>query len=82
MRYVEENSGEASSRTHGHHHHTHNSKKKLKDDKNSNLNLQSKSLNAKEEKLLDEGKEHDRASPDSLKGDNPSQSESSVRRVR
>ncbi|KAE9610563.1 hypothetical protein Lal_00029681 [Lupinus albus] len=76
VRYVEENSGGASSLTHGHHHHTHSSKKKLKDDNNSS----SESLNAKEEKLLDKGKESDQASNDSLKGVNPAQSKSSVRK--
>ncbi|TKY59759.1 IAA-alanine resistance protein 1 [Spatholobus suberectus] len=80
VRYVEENSGGANSWTHGHHHHNHNSKKKLKDDNSSTVNLQSKSSNAKEERLLDEKKEDDHASHDSLKGDNPSQSETSLRK--
>lgn len=82
MRYVEENSGGANSWTRGHHHHNHNSKKKLKDDNNSDVNSQSESFNAKEERLLDEGKEYNQASPDSFKGDNPAQSESSLRKVR
>ncbi|KAK7260556.1 hypothetical protein RIF29_26705 [Crotalaria pallida] len=76
VRYVEENSEGASSGMHGHHHHTHHSKKKRKDDSNSS----SKSLNANKEKLLDEGKESDQASRDSLKGDNPAQSKSSLRK--
>ncbi|XP_015957922.1 IAA-alanine resistance protein 1 [Arachis duranensis] len=70
VRYVEENSGGASSWTHGHHHHNHNSKKKLKDDSNSNT---------KEEKFLDEGKDSKQVSND-LKEDNPAQSESSLRK--
>ena len=82
VRYVEENSGGANSWTHGHHHHNHNSKKKLKGDNSSSANLQSESNNAKEERLIDERKEDDQVSLDSLKGDNPSQSESSLRKVR
>ncbi|KAJ1430552.1 Zinc/iron permease [Sesbania bispinosa] len=77
VRYVEENSGGANSWTHGHHHHNHNSKKKLKNDSNSDVNLHSQSSNAKEESMLDEGKEYNQ---DSLKGDNPAQSESSLRK--
>jgi len=73
VRYVEENSGEANSWTHGHHHHNHNSKKKLKDDNFSN--------DAKEDRLLDERKD-DQVSSDVLKGDNPSQSETLLRKVR
>ncbi|CAJ1938921.1 unnamed protein product [Sphenostylis stenocarpa] len=71
VRYVEENSGEANSWTHGHHHHNHNSKKKLK-----NYNSSS---NAKEDRLLDERKD-DHLSGDSLNGDNQSQSETSLRK--
>ncbi|XP_027920449.1 IAA-alanine resistance protein 1 [Vigna unguiculata] len=71
VRYVEENSGEANSWTHGHHHHNHNSKKKLKDDNFSN--------DAKEDRLLDERKD-DQVSSDVLKGDNPSQSETLLRK--
>ncbi|XP_027191651.1 IAA-alanine resistance protein 1 isoform X2 [Cicer arietinum] len=73
VRYVEENSGGANSWTHGHHHHNHNSKKKLKDDNNSDINT-------KEERLVDEGKEDNQVSHDSLKGDNQAQSESSLRK--
>ncbi|KAH1250543.1 IAA-alanine resistance protein 1 [Glycine max] len=80
VRYVEENSGGANSWTHGHHHHNHNSKKKLKGDNSSSANLQSESNNAKEERLIDEIKEDDQVSCDSLKGDNPSQSETSLRK--
>ncbi|KAL5175133.1 IAA-alanine resistance protein 1 [Glycine soja] len=80
VRYVEENSGRANSWTHGHHHHHHNSKEKLKDDNSSTANFQSESNNAKEERLIDERKEDDQVSLDSLKGDNPSQSESSLRK--
>ncbi|KAK7368550.1 hypothetical protein VNO80_10577 [Phaseolus coccineus] len=72
VRYVEENSGEANSWTHGHHHHNHNSKKKLKDDDISN--------NAKEDRLLDERKEDDEVSCDSSKEDNPSKSETLLRK--
>ncbi|KAK7399883.1 hypothetical protein VNO78_11077 [Psophocarpus tetragonolobus] len=79
VRYVEENSGGANSWTHGHHHHNHNSKKKLKHETNSTVNLQSESFNAKEERLLDE-KKYDQVSRDSLKEDNPSQSETSLRK--
>lgn len=82
VRYVEENSGRANSWTHGHHHHHHNSKEKLKDDNSSTANFQSESNNAKEERLIDERKEDDQVSLDSLKGDNPSQSETSLRKVR
>jgi len=71
VRYVEENSGEANSWTHGHHHHNH---KKLKDDNISN--------DAKEDRLLDERKEDDQVSCDSLKEDNPSKSETVLRKVR
>jgi len=74
VRYVEENSGEANSWTHGHHHHNHSSKKKLKDDDISN--------NAKEDRLLDERKEDDEVSCDSSKEDNPSKSETVLRKVR
>ncbi|RZB96031.1 IAA-alanine resistance protein 1 isoform C [Glycine soja] len=80
VRYVEENSGRANSWTHGHHHHHHNSKEKLKDDNSSTANFQSESNNAKEERLIDERKEDDQVSLDSLKGDNPSQSETSLRK--
>lgn len=78
MRYVEENSREANSWTHGHHHHNHNSKNKLKDDNDSDVNTQSQSSNTKEERLLAEGKDDN----DSLKEDNPAKSESSLRKVR
>ncbi|KAF7808454.1 IAA-alanine resistance protein 1 [Senna tora] len=61
VRYVEENSQGVNSWTHGHHHHHHSSKKKLKDD-------------AKDGRLLDEGRETDGVSHDSAKGDNPTQS--------
>ncbi|XP_014510047.1 IAA-alanine resistance protein 1 [Vigna radiata var. radiata] len=71
VRYVEENSGEANSWTHGHHHHNHNSKKKLKDDNFSN--------DAKEDRLLDERKDNP-VSSDALKGDNPSESETLLRK--
>lgn len=80
VRYVEENSGGANSWGHGHHHHNHNSKKKLKDDNNSDVNIQSKSINTKKERLEDEGKEENQASHDSLKGDKPAQSKSSLRK--
>lgn len=79
VRYVEENSGGTNSWTHGHHHHNHNSKKKLKDDNSCTDNLQSESSNAKEERLQDERKDV-QVSRDSLKGDNPSQSETSLRK--
>lgn len=81
VRYVEENSGGTNSWTHGHHHHNHNSKKKLKNDNSCTDNLQSESSNAKEERLQDERKDV-QVSRDSLKGDNPSQSETSLRKVR
>ncbi|RDY00353.1 IAA-alanine resistance protein 1, partial [Mucuna pruriens] len=80
VRYVEENSRGANSWMHGHHHHNHTSKKKLKDDDSSTANLQSESSNANEERLLDDRKEDDQVSHDSLKGDNPSQSETSLRK--
>lgn len=79
VRYVEENSGGANSWTHGHHHHNHHNKKKVKDDNCSTVNLQSQSSDAKEERLLHERKD-DQVSHDSLKGDNPSQSETSLRK--
>lgn len=83
VRYVEENSGGSNSWTHGHHHHNHNSKKKL-DDSNSNVKLQSESFNAKGESVLNEAeaKESDQASHEILKGDNPAQPESLLRKVR
>lgn len=82
MRYVEENSGGANSWGHGHHHHNHNSKKKLKDDNNSDVNNQSQSIKTKKERLVDEGKEDNQVSHDSLKGDKLAQTESSLRKVR
>ncbi|WVZ22505.1 hypothetical protein V8G54_001049 [Vigna mungo] len=71
VRYVEENSGEANSWTHGHHHHNHNSKKKLKDDNFPN--------DAKEDRLLDERKDNP-VSSDAFKGDSPSESETLLRK--
>ncbi|XP_057416052.1 IAA-alanine resistance protein 1 [Lotus japonicus] len=81
VRYVEENSGGSNSWTHGHHHHNHNSKKKL-DDSNSNVKLQSESFNAKGESVLNEAeaKESDQESHEILKGDNPAQPESLLRK--
>lgn len=79
VRYVEENSGGANSWGHGHHHHNHNSKKKLKDDNNSDVNNQSQSSNTKKS-LVDEGKEDNQVSHDTLEGDKPAQSKSSLRK--
>jgi len=81
VRYVEENSGGANSWGHGHHHHNHNSKKKLKDDNNSDVNNQSQSSNTKKS-LVDEGKEDNQVSHDTLEGDKPAQSKSSLRKVK
>ncbi|KAI5385398.1 IAA-alanine resistance protein 1 [Lathyrus oleraceus] len=80
VRYVEENSGGANSWGHGHHHHNHNSKKKLEDDNNSDVNNQSQSIKTKKERLVDEGKEDNQVSHDSLKGDKLAQTESSLRK--
>lgn len=78
VRYVEENSRGANSWTHGHHHHSHNSINKLKDDKDSDVNTQTQSPNAKKERLLAEAEGKD--DNGFLKGDNPTKSESSLRK--
>lgn len=82
VRYVEENSGGANSWGHGHHHHNHNSKKKLKDDNNFDVNNQSQSSDTKKKSLVDEGKEDNQVSHDTLEGDKPAKSKSSLRKVK
>ncbi|KAJ7954478.1 IAA-alanine resistance protein 1 [Quillaja saponaria] len=67
VRYVEENS-QGRTWTHGHHHH-HKSSKNLKDDNFSHVHEQSESFNANDNGLLNEGREANEASDDSLKGD-------------
>ncbi|KAM7255364.1 hypothetical protein ACFE04_020605 [Oxalis oulophora] len=60
VRYVDQNSGEATSWSHAHHHHHHNSTNKIKDD-----SKKKKSKSSKKSK----GKASDEASNDSLNGD-------------
>ena len=68
VRYVEENSHGANSWTNGHHHHHHSKKKKLKDD-------------AKDGRLLDEGIDSDVISYNSSKGNDATQSKTSLKKV-